>query len=178
MKLKKICRILIILCILLILIDQISKLLINNYLDDKIVLIENVLSIVKVENTGIAFGLNKQNFANIILCLVIMGAIINYIINQKDRLNKVIVISLGMILAGGISNVIDRIIKGAVFDFIKVGNWFPVFNFADCFIVIGWFVFVITFIINSTKDIKITLVDEDDLKSGKKSNKNSRNSNR
>ena len=178
MKLKKICRILILVCVVLILVDQISKLLINNYLDGRVVLIKNVLSIVKVENTGIAFGLNKQNTANIILCLVIIGAIINYIINQKDKLNKTIVISLAMIIAGGISNVIDRIFKGAVFDFIKVGKWFPVFNLADCFIVIGWFVFVITFIINSSKDIKITLVDEDDSKGGKKSNKNSRNSDR
>ena len=74
-------------------------------------------------------------------------------ISQKDKLTKPVVIYLSFIIAGGISNVIDRIFKGAVFDFIKVGN-FPVFNLADTFIVCGWLLFVINFIKYTAIDVK------------------------
>lgn len=47
-----------------------------------------------------------------------------------------------MMLGGGVSNVIDRLLyQGAVVDFIDVG-WWPVFNLADSFIVIGLLLFL------------------------------------
>lgn len=135
MELKKIRKISLIIIITLVVVDQISKILLSIFLKSDINLISNFLSFTKVENKGIAFGLNKQNIVNIILTIMILFLIIKYIIDQKKRLTKETVIYLSLILAGGISNLIDRIFKGAVFDFIKIGN-FPVFNFADCFIVI------------------------------------------
>ena len=135
MELKKIRKISLIIIITLVVVDQISKILLSIFLKSDISLIPNFLSFTKVENKGIAFGLNKQNVVNIILTIMILGLIIKYIIDQKKRLTKETVIYLSLILAGGISNLIDRIFKGAVFDFIKIGN-FPVFNLADCFIVI------------------------------------------
>lgn len=135
MELKKIRKILLIIIITLVIVDQISKILLSIFLKSDINLISNFLSFTKVENKGIAFGLNKQNVVNIILTVMILFLIIKYIIDQKKRLTKETVIYLSLILAGGISNLIDRIFKGAVFDFIKIGS-FPVFNLADCFIVI------------------------------------------
>lgn len=135
MELKKIRKISLIIIITLVIVDQISKILLSIFLKSDINLISNFLSFTKVENKGIAFGLNKQNVVNIILTIMILFLIIKYIIDQKKRLTKETVIYLSLILAGGISNLIDRIFKGAVFDFIKIGS-FPVFNLADCFIVI------------------------------------------
>ena len=135
MKLKKILRIILIICLILITIDQTSKVLINHNLQEDVELIPGFLNITKVKNEGMSFGINKQNLGNIGLTIIILVAIFNYIISQKENMNAKIIIFLSFIIAGGISNLIDRIFKGAVFDFIQIGE-FPVFNIADCFIVI------------------------------------------
>ena len=154
MKLKKIFRIVIIISLIIIVIDQVSKILINNLISEKLELIPNILIITKLENEGVAFGLNKNNLGNIGLCLVIIVLIINYMIAQKDRMTNKAIIFLSLIVSGGISNIIDRIFRGFVFDFIKIGNNFPVFNIADCCIVVGWILFSINFLKETAIDIK------------------------
>lgn len=147
MENKKLLKVLLITIILLILIDQISKILVIKFLPDEKILIQNVLAISKVENEGIAFGLNKQNLSNIMLTFLVLAIIIRFLVTQKKNLNYKTTIFISMMIVGGISNVIDRIFRGAVFDFIKIGD-FPVFNIADSIIVIGWILFVIDLIRN------------------------------
>lgn len=164
MELKKIFRIIVILGLILIIIDQTSKILINRFVSEDINIIPNeVLTITKVENEGIAFGINKQNLGNIGLTAIILVVIFNYIISQKEKLTKPVIVYLSFMIAGGISNLIDRIFKGAVFDFIKVGN-FPVFNFADMCIVCGWFLFLISFIKTTAIDLKTETLTKKDQK--------------
>ena len=164
MELKKILRIILLIGLILIILDQTSKIIISQCMEEDINLIPNgVLTITKVENEGIAFGFNKQNVGNIGLSIIILVVIFNYIISQKSKLTKTVVVYLSFIIAGGISNVIDRIFKGAVFDFIKIGS-FPVFNFADVFIVCGWLLFVINFIKYTAIDIKAELTTKKDKK--------------
>jgi len=154
MELKKVFKIILIISLILIIIDQTSKILISNFIVEDVTIIpDNILTITKVENEGIAFGINKQNAGNIVVTIILLIVIFNYIISQKDSLKKSIIIYLSLIIAGGCSNLIDRIFKGAVFDFIKIGS-FPVFNFADMIIVCGWFLFLIDFIKTSAIDIK------------------------
>lgn len=155
MELKKIFKIVLILGIILILFDQTGKILVNCFVEKDISIIPNdILSVTKVNNEGIAFGLNKQNLINIFLSIIVLIFVFNYIIKQKERMTNLIIVYLTLIISGGISNVLDRIFKGAVFDFIKIGD-FPVFNFADMFIVIGWVLFLINFIKETMIDIKI-----------------------
>ena len=71
-------------------------------------------------------------------------------------MTKRIIIFLSFIIAGGISNVMDRMFRGAVFDFIKIGQ-FPVFNFADICIVVGWLLFAISFIKDTAIDMKVEI---------------------
>ena len=164
MELKKIFRIIVILGLILIIIDQTSKILINRFVSEDINIIPNeVLTITKVETEGIAFGINKQNLGNIGLTAIILVVIFNYIISQKEKLTKPVIVYLSFMIAGGISNLIDRIFKGAVFDFIKVGN-FPVFNFADMCIVCGWFLFLISFIKTTAIDVKTETLTKKDKK--------------
>lgn len=147
MEIKKIIKILLIVSICLIVVDQASKILIEKFAPDSCVVLTNVLEITKVENEGIAFGINKNNASNIALVLLILVIAVRFVITQRKFLTPKTVVFVSLMIAGGISNLIDRIARGSVFDFIKVGD-FPVFNLADCFIVIGWILFVIDILKN------------------------------
>ena len=144
---KKRYIIMIIIIVLLVFVDQFTKILVNNNFSDSQVLIENVISIEKVKNEGFAFGFNKENIQNIILSIFVIVIIIKYLIKHEKHINMLVVICMSMIVAGGIGNIIDMIFRGAVFDFIKLGIYFPVFNFADIFIFIGWIIYMIYLLI-------------------------------
>ena len=139
MKNKKI--LLIILSIIL-LIDQLSKIIILNTINEIKVIIPKLLEIEVIKNIGIAFGLNDGNLKNIFITMIILIIIINFIIKQQNNIDKKMTIALSLILGGGISNLIDRIIRGGIIDFIKVST-FPIFNIADISIVIGWILLII-----------------------------------
>lgn len=75
----------------------------------------------------------------IILNSIIIGCLIYYIIKNYNKLNKYILIASSMILGGGISNLLDRVFRGYVVDYIDINYLikYPIFNLADIFIVIG-----------------------------------------
>jgi len=110
-----------ILFISLILIDQISKYLVRHF------------DGFYICNSGISFRINLPEFLFWILWLLII-TFLCYLIFK----NKVFVIYclLFVVLAGAISNIIDRFYFGCVIDFIDLKIW-PVFNLADAFISLG-----------------------------------------
>ena len=140
MELKRILKIMLSIVLVLIIIDQFSKIIVD------------VFVITKIENEGMAFGMNKNNLKNICLMLLVLTLIIRYVINQKKFMTLKTIIFISFIIAGGISNLVDRVFRGAVLDFIKVGN-FPIFNLADIFIVLGWILFIINIMLFSFKEI-------------------------
>ena len=124
--------------IILILIDQIVKYLIE-YNKELLPLnvIGDFLQISYYQNTGIAFGIGIGNVVIFIICnIIILGIIAKFIISQNQRLDEKNKFILSLVLAGGTSNLIDRIFRGYVVDFIDIGR-FPIFNFADILICIG-----------------------------------------
>lgn len=140
MKENKILKLILGITILLILLDQMSKVVIQYYYNEPIG--NDIIGITLIENTGMAFGFNSGNSKNIVLTLLILFIIVNFIRNQKDRIDKKTAIAISLILAGGVSNLIDRIARGGILDFIKIKH-FAIFNIADCYIVIGWILLVI-----------------------------------
>ena len=134
--------VIVILVILLIVIDQISKFYIVENIGKEIKnIIPNVLNFTYVENRGGAFGVGQNSTMMFVLVnIIILGIIIRFMMIQKDRIDRKTQVILSMILAGGISNLIDRIVRGFVLDFIDFSPIisFPVFNIADILIVIGW----------------------------------------
>lgn len=94
-------------------------------------------------NRGIAWGIgsNLENKQTYILYFFIACLLIYFMYYFKDILhNRILSIACTLILAGGISNFIDRIWYGSVIDFIQLhyADWyFPVFNVADIAISIG-----------------------------------------
>jgi signal peptidase II len=86
-------------------------------------------------NTGSLFGLfSSVNFVNIIFISISVIALFVLFIFQKQYPN--LTLPLALMSAGVLGNLIDRILYGAVFDFINFHFW-PVFNLADSFIVCG-----------------------------------------
>ena len=126
------------------LLDRLSKIYVI-YLDKKFLGSElfssKFLNISLIWNEGIAFGLfsfdekNLYNILSIIIFLVIL--IILFWIIKSEGLKKYFLI---IIFSGALGNFYDRVVYGAVPDFIDfhIGNfhWF-VFNVSDIFITIG-----------------------------------------
>ena len=82
--------------------------------------------------------------------------IIRFMVKQREMTNKFTNISLALILAGGFGNLIDRIFRGRVIDFIDISPVFnfPTFNIADILVVIGWIAFALNMAIYTTRELK------------------------
>lgn len=132
--------------IILLILDQISKYFIY-LIKPNIELIPNLLSISYVENTGIAFGIFNNINIGIIYIISFLGiAVTLYLLKTEKDLAKRNYIYV--ILAGGIGNIIDRIFRGFVIDFIDT-PFIATFNLADSFIVIGVIIYIILSIKNN-----------------------------
>ncbi len=89
-----------------------------------------------VQNSGIAFGF----FPNALAAVIVLTAgavawMLAYFARSGGR-HPVLPIALGLVIGGSISNLADRIRLGHVTDFLDFRYW-PAFNLADSFIVIG-----------------------------------------
>ena len=139
----------IILSIIFLIVDQITKILVVNSLvpGENIEIIKNIFNIIYTNNTGAAFSilLGKRIFL-IVVAVLIIGVLLYYIKRNKIEKNKDN-IALSFVIGGSLGNLIDRIVRGYVIDFIsiKLGNYnFPIFNVADILIVIGVFLLLLS----------------------------------
>jgi len=132
----------IILPILIILFDQLTKFIVERYLYFKqIAVIDNILLLTYVQNRGGAWGIfNNIPFLFIVLVPIVVVGLFWYMSKSKNRLE---IISVCMIIGGALGNYIDRLIRGYVVDFIDFRIW-PVFNVADIFVVLGGVLLVVS----------------------------------
>ena len=125
--------------------DQISKLLILNYLEvNQSIQIINLLNFTFIKNFGIAFSfLNNESLnASLILVTLVSIICIFLFINIftsifEKKISLIERFSMAAILSGGIGNLIDRISYGYVVDFIDISFNPYVFNLADVYVTIG-----------------------------------------
>ncbi len=149
---NKTVRLIVILVTIFIIIDQASKLLVSNLIDGQIG--NDIFKIEIANNTGLAFGFNDgSNVKNIFIMAFVLIIVIRFVKNQIELIDTKTAVALSMVLAGGFGNLIDRIFRGAVLDFIKIYK-FPIFNFADVFVVIGAILLVI-FLVIFTRKIEV-----------------------
>ncbi len=117
--------------------DQLTKFLATKLLqiNTPFLLIKNFLYITLVHNRGAAFGMLKnQLFLFVLLSLLTIFFIFYHLKSKKNPI--ILKISLSLILAGTVGNLIDRLRFGFVIDFIDLRFW-PVFNLADSALTIG-----------------------------------------
>lgn len=133
--------------VVVLIVDQLSKrhfeALLN--LHESIPVIEPVLNWTLKYNPGAAFsflaaqpGWQKWFFS--VLAIVVSVFLMLYLRTLPSKA-KLLCFALALIMGGAIGNLIDRLLYGHVIDFIHVHYadvWhYPVFNIADCAIVIG-----------------------------------------
>lgn len=135
--------------VLLVVIDQAIKFIVNERLHPigSIDFIPGVLRFRYVENTGAAFGILQEKTMFLIVMTVIVMAIGFYILFSQKLQCKFQYIGVSLILSGGVGNLIDRITRRYVIDYIELTFIdFAVFNFADCLITIGAFLVIISLV--------------------------------
>ena len=139
------------LIILLVFLDQFTKYLAVQHLEDKpaIKIIDGILELNFLKNSGAAFGLLQNQKVFFILVAVIILFIIAYVLFRMpdDKKYNIMHILLVMIASGAAGNMIDRIKNDYVVDFIYfVIINFPIFNVADIYVTVSKFLFVLLFL--------------------------------
>ena len=147
------------LAVILIALDQLSKWYfeLNFQFAERL----NVLpffDFILVYNTGAAFcfvagheGWQRWFFVT----LSIIASIVILVLLRRHATKTLFCLSLSLILAGAIGNLIDRLLLGHVIDFLLFywgDNYFPAFNLADCCITIGATLLILDEVIRIRKD--------------------------
>ena len=128
--------------VIIVILDQLSKMLMLN---TEITIIPNFLNFTYTQNIGIAFGIGNNMLAILIINVIILTSILVFLVLKRKKLDNITYAGLILILAGGMSNMLDRIFNGYVIDFIDVNIFnFPHFNIADISIVVGIIILFIT----------------------------------
>ncbi len=142
--------------------DQLTKYLTVLHLKpiDTLPIIEDVLHLTYVENTGAAFGMMKDArwvfmVTSTVAIIGILGYMIHRVYIKKEKMPWMEALSLSLIVGGGIGNMIDRTMLGYVVDMIdcRFIN-FAVFNVADSFVCIGAGLMILYLIILTVKEYK------------------------
>lgn len=123
--------------LVVLLLDQASKPLVRHFLP----LGESLpqgwpLRLTHVANAGSAFGLLANQTLFLIFTSLITLVVLFLYWRQVRSSSLLMRLALGLLLGGGVGNLIDRLRFGQVTDFVDVGFW-PVFNVADSAISVG-----------------------------------------
>ena len=122
---------------LIIIVDQFSKYLVsrNLLLNSSVPVIKNIFYITFVKNQGIAFGIfQRGNLFFILFAAVLTGILL--IFSKKLITHFYSAAGFSLILAGALGNLIDRVMRGYIIDFLDFRIW-PVFNLSDTVLCIG-----------------------------------------
>ena len=138
------------LCGILIALDQYSKALASAHLQSgPIPLWEGVFELHYTINRGAAFGIFQNQIPYFLVVTTVLLIFIGYAywrlpMDRKYRFIKGILV---LLTAGAFGNLIDRAVNGYVIDFLyfKLIN-FPIFNVADCYVCVSAFLFFIAFL--------------------------------
>ncbi len=145
-----------VIAVICLIIDQLSKILVINTLDFEVQnsIIPSFFSLTYIKNYGAAWGIfSNGTIVLAVLSLLFLFFAVKYVLELKSA-NTLSIISYGMLLGGVTGNLIDRLFRGCVIDFLSFNIFsynFPIFNVADCFIVISIIFIIIEMLIEYKK---------------------------
>ncbi len=156
------------LIVLLLVLDIVTKNIAYNnlYGAGVVTAIPYLFNFVLVFNNGAAWNiLSGQEWLLCLISAVLGTAILVFLYWKFKKLSTTFVIALTLMVAGAYGNLIDRvgqaldlgIYSNGVIDFLQFAFWtsFPVFNLADCYLVIGIFILLIALIVKVVQDYKL-----------------------
>ena len=136
--------------------DQITKqLAVNNFSFGEIKpFVPGLLNFTLTSNDGVSFGMLPGLYVIVIpiTCIVVAAALA--LLAVRFFKSVWLAAAVALVAAGGIGNLIDRITSGEVVDFLQFDfmQWFPIFNLADCFVVVGSAIMILFFIWDIIKE--------------------------
>lgn len=140
-------------------VDQYTKYFIMNHFDlgQGTDFIKGLIDIVYIHNKGGAWGILEGHTWGLLAMTFIIMLVCIALLFKWGAKNKLVFWAMSLVLFGGVGNLIDRIFRdGNVVDFLHFEFWptFPVFNVADCAIVIGVALLILYFVVDTVKELK------------------------
>jgi signal peptidase II len=127
--------------------DQATKHIVSSQLSlDESVRVLGPFTIHRVQNSGIAFGLFSSATAIVTLATAFAVGWMLVFFARSGARHPVLPAALGLLIGGSVSNLVDRVRFGHVTDFLDFG-WWPAFNLADSFIVIGVAILLVALVV-------------------------------
>ncbi len=139
------------------LIDQLLKIWVKSWLEPvgDLPLVGNLLHLTYLENRGMAFGMMQgQKWLLVWVTAFVLLILIAGIMMGKIR-KPATLFTTAVIIGGGVGNLIDRIYRGYVVDYINVSCInFPIFNFADICVTCGTIVLLLLLVVEMIREEK------------------------
>ena len=140
--------------------DQLTKYLVLRFIGpfEARVVVPDFFTLVHVTNTGAAFGSFRNNNGFFIVLSFIALGVVTFLLTRKEPRDPWRRIALGLLLAGVLGNLTDRLLHGHVVDFflfnlhLPFASPWPAFNVADSCICIA----VVCFMVYSFRDSRKT----------------------
>ena len=142
-----------ILIALIVLADQVTKILVRTFMTEgqSIEVIKGFFSLTYINNEGVAFSMLSGHRAIVTIVQIVCTALIFWFFLANKGQSRVFDGAMILIIAGGIGNIIDRIIFGKVTDMLSFSIFPPIFNVADIAVTIGCFLIIIYIILDYKK---------------------------
>jgi signal peptidase II len=136
--------------IIMFILDQLTKILVDKFVSYaspiNVIPFLNFFNIVNVHNTGAAFSIFRgRNSFFALIVFLFLTTLLGWLYKNWDKLHKIQIYAFYLIISGGFGNFTDRLLRGAVVDFLDFGinslRW-PAFNVADsCIFIAAVFIF-------------------------------------
>ena len=134
----------------LVVVDQLVKFLVraNIPLGEGVPFIPHILQLTYYQNTGAAFSIFEQHTWVLTLISAVASVLLIVLLAKRTFNHPFAMVSLALVLAGAVGNLIDRLFLGYVTDmFQTLFMNFPIFNMADICIVCGGIAFCVYFLL-------------------------------
>ncbi len=145
--------------VLILIFDQLTKFyIVSNFsLGESTEFLKGFIDIVYIHNEGAAWGMLSGKTWLLVLFTALAMIFCIYYLWKYGKNSKLMIIGFTLVISGGIGNLIDRVFRnGKVVDFLHFEFWpeFPVFNIADCAIVVGVGFLILYFLIDTVNEYK------------------------